>query len=106
VGFNFFWHTSCESTCVARKFNSPNFTFSPTLSAALDARAAAFQIANIGAPPRQRPVYRPRQRLMVQGFPEAPQPVKIRHASQNLGNATVRENGGVIEIPPPQSRPA
>jgi hypothetical protein len=71
---------------VARKFNNSNFTFSPMLAAALDARAVAYQIANIGVPPRQRAVYRPRQRLAVQAFPEAPQSVKIRHSSQNLGN--------------------
>jgi hypothetical protein len=90
---------------VARKFNSQNFTFSPTLGAALDARAVAYQIANIGAPPRQRAVYKPRQRLLVQAFPEAPQPVKIRHSSQNLGNAASNTGGAVIEIPPSQSRP-
>jgi hypothetical protein len=90
---------------VARKFNSSHFTFSPTLTAALDARAAAYQIANIGVPPRQRAVYKPRQRLMVQRIPEAPQPVKIRHAVQNsdskIGNATP----AVIEMSPSQSRP-
>ncbi|HTB85171.1 MAG TPA: hypothetical protein VK742_16115 [Candidatus Sulfotelmatobacter sp.] len=90
---------------MARKFNSTHFTFSPTLTAALDARAAVYQIANIGAPPRQRAVYRPRQRLAVQGFPEAPRPVKIRHASQNLGNAVRSPGAAIIEIPPSQSRP-
>jgi hypothetical protein len=75
------------------------------LTAALDARAVAYQIANIGVPPRQRPVYRPRQRLAVQAFPEAPQSVKIRHSSQNLGNAVGSPGATVIEIPPSQSRP-
>ena len=52
----------------------------------MNLRFAAFQLANIGVPPRAQRVHQPRRRLLVQGFPEAPQPVKIRHARQNLGS--------------------
>ena len=67
----------------------------------MNLRLAGLQFANIGVPPRQRPVYRPRQRLQVQTFPEAVQPVKIRHASQNIGTVI----GATTEILPPQTWP-
>ena len=66
----------------------------------MNLRLAGLQLASIGAPPRQRPVYRPRQRLQVQTFPEAAQSVKIRHASQNVGTVVSPAN----EILPPQTR--
>ena len=68
----------------------------------MNLRLAGLQLASIGAPPRQRPVYRPRQRLLVQSFPEATQVVKIRHASQNVGTVI----STTTEILPPQTRPA
>lgn len=77
------------------------FTPSPAAAATMNLRLAGLQMTNIGVPPRPRPVYRPRQRLQVQGFPEAPQSVKIRHASQNVGTVI----GKTIETLPTQTRP-
>ena len=68
----------------------------------MNLRLAGLQFANIGVPPRQRPVYRQRQRLQVQSFPEAAQSVKIRHARQNLGTVVSETS----EILPTQTRPA
>ena len=67
----------------------------------MNLRLAGLQLASIGAPPRQRPVYRPRQRLQVQSFSEAAQAVKIRHARQNVGTVI----GETTEILPTQTRP-
>ena len=69
----------------------------------MNLRVASFQLASIGVPPRAKRVHQPRQRLHVEGFTEIVQPVKIRHASQNLGNA-VGETAAVTEILPVQTQ--
>jgi hypothetical protein len=91
---------------VARKFQTQGFAQSPAAAATMNLRMASYQLASIGVPPRiQRPqrVHQPRQRLLVQSFPEAAQPVKIRHASQNVGSA-LNKAPTVIEIPPAQTQ--
>jgi len=84
----FLWHMSCDKNGVARKFENQRFAPLAAAAAAVNLRMASFQLASIGAPPRAQRVYQPRRRLQVQGIPEAPQPVKIRHTSQNLGSVT------------------
>ena len=63
----------------------------------MNLRMSSFQLASIGAPPRPQRVHQPRRRLVVESVAEVPQPVKIRHASQNLGT--------VNEVLPPVSQP-
>lgn len=89
---------SCIDSRVARKFSIQSFAPAPS-AVTMGLRLAAFQLANIGVPPRAQRVHQPRRRLLVQGFPEAPQTVKIRHARQNLGTV-------VSETQPLQTRPA
>jgi hypothetical protein len=90
---------------VARKFHAQGFAQSPATAATMSLRMASFQLAAIGAPPRARRVHQPRQRLQVQGFIEAVQPVKIRHASQNVGSV-VSKAVPVSETLPVQILPA
>jgi hypothetical protein len=85
---NFLWHTSCDESRVARKFDNQSFAPLAASAAAVNLRMASFQLASIGAPPRVQRVHQPRRRLSVQSFPQAPEPVKIRHTSQNLGSVT------------------
>ena len=54
-------------------------------AAAVNLRLATHQLASIGVPPRARRAYPPRYRLPVTMVVEDARPVKIRHASQNLG---------------------
>ena len=69
----------------------------------MNLRMASFQLASMGVPPRvtkaQR-VHQPRRRLMVQRFEEAPQPVKIRHASQKLGTVTAEVPTVPVQLAP------
>ncbi len=92
------WHMSCDQWGVARKYQIQAFVPAPNFAAAMNLRLAAPRLAGIGVPPRARRVHQPRQRLQVQGIVEAAHPVKIRHASQNLGTV-------VSEIQPIQSLP-
>jgi hypothetical protein len=62
----------------------------------MNQRMVTHQLAFIGVPPRAKRIQPPRYRLQVTGITEVVQPVKIRHASQNLGTA-------VSETPPVQS---
>jgi len=52
----------------------------------MNLRMASFQLASIGVPPRAQRIHQPRRRLHIQSEPEVPEPVKIRHANQNLGS--------------------
>ena len=87
---------------MTRKFQTHGIAPSPATAATLNLRMASYQLASIGVPPRIVRTPRltpPRQRLLVQSFPEAAQAVKIRQASQNVGS-----DRGVSEIPPFQTR--
>jgi hypothetical protein len=91
---------SCDKDRVARKFNNQSFAPPAVSAAAMNLRMASFQFAPIGAPPRAQRVHQPRRRLLVQGIPQVPEPVKIRHASQNLGSVT-----GEFQVVPVQCNP-
>jgi len=86
--WNFFWHTSCDGYGVARKFHNQSFALLKSSTMPMSLRMASMQLASIGVPPRVQRVHQPRRRLQVQGVIEVPQPVKIRHASQNVGTVS------------------
>ena len=96
---NFFWHTSCDTSCVARK----NYHHQPVRNAAETAatnlRLATFQLSGLHLPPQVRKIPVLRRRLPITMIPQAVQPVMIRHTSQNLGSL-------LNEIRPVQSLPA
>ncbi|HAO78901.1 MAG TPA: hypothetical protein DCQ92_07990 [Verrucomicrobia subdivision 3 bacterium] len=96
---NFFWHTSCDTSCVARK----NYHHQPVRNAAETAatnlRLATFQLSGLHIPSRVRKIPVLRRRLPITMIPQAVQPVMIRHTSQNLGSL-------LNEIRPVQSLPA
>jgi hypothetical protein len=96
---NFFWHTSCDTSCVARK----NYHHQPVRNAAETAatnlRLATFQLSGLHLPSRVRNIPLIRRRLQVTMISQAVQPVMIRHTSQNLGSL-------LNEIRPVQSLPA
>jgi hypothetical protein len=83
---NFFWHTSCGSYSVAKKFNALGMVCNAADNAAMQLRLATMQLAGLRIPPRVRTVPMMRRRLPVVFVPESTQPVKIRHTSQNLGS--------------------
>ena len=93
---NFFWHMSCITLCVARKFHASGMVRNAVDSAALNLRMATMQLAGLRIPPRVRTVPTLRRRLPVTFVPESAQPVIMRHASQNLGSP-------VTETQPTQS---
>ena len=92
----FFWHMSCVSIFVARKFHASGMVRTAVDSAALNLRMATMQLAGLRIPPRVRTVPTLRRRLPVTFVPESAQPVIMRHASQNLGSP-------VTETQPAQS---
>ena len=59
--------------------------------AAINLRMAKIQLAGLRVPPRARKVPVVRRRLPVTMFPDAVQPVIIRHTLQNLGSPAVSE---------------
>ena len=85
---DFFWHTSCRHAGVARKFHNQSFAPGLATAATMNLRMASFQLASIGVPPRAQRVHQPRRRLSVECLEQAPQTVKIRHASQKLDTVT------------------
>ena len=95
-GGNFFWHMSCITIFVARKFHASGMVRTAVDSAALNLRMATMQLVGLRIPPRVRTVPTLRRRLTVTFVPEAAQPVIMRHASQNLGSP-------VTETQPAQS---
>ena len=94
-----FWHTSCDSYPVARKFHSPEVSPTTAQIAAINLRLAAIQLAGLRLPARAKKIQPLRRRLPVSVVSAESYPVKIRHALQNLGSA-------VSEIQPIQSRRA
>jgi hypothetical protein len=83
---NFFWHTSCDTSCVARK----NYHHQPVRNAAevaaTNLRLATIQLSGLHIPPQVRKIPLLRRRLLVTMIPQTAQPVMIRHTSQNLGS--------------------
>jgi len=79
---------SCGQSRVARKFHNQNLAPNAGSMITMNLRMASVQLASIGVPPRPQRVHQPRRRLQIQCATEVPQPVKIRHASQNLGSVS------------------
>src|SRR6185437_9621510 len=81
-----FWHTSCDKTFVARKFQVQESFSAAAKTAAINLRMATIQLSGQRVPPRVRKVPALRRRLPITMLPEHSQPVIIRHTSQNLGS--------------------
>jgi hypothetical protein len=82
----FFWHTSCVTVGVAKKFHPSGLVRNAADGAALNLRMATMQMAGVRIPPRVRTIPMLRRRLSVTFVAESAQPLKIRHAGQNLGS--------------------
>ena len=82
-----FWHTSCDTLLVARKYSNSVSLHVPAGVAAMNLRMATIPLAGLRVPPRVRKVPTVRRRLPVTIIPDSAQSVIIRHASQNLGSA-------------------
>jgi hypothetical protein len=86
----FFWHTSCNKSFVARKFQVKESFPAAVKTAAMNLRMATIQSGGLRVPPRIRKVPALRRRLPITMLPEHSQPVIIRHTSQNLGSLAVK----------------
>lgn len=81
-----FWHTSCVSFFVAKKFHALGMVLNASDNAAMNLRMAMMQLRGVRIPPRVRTVPMLRQRLPVTFVSETVQPVIMRHLGQNLGS--------------------
>jgi len=85
---------NCITCFVARKYQSQialQGVFQRAADpVAMNMRMAMYPVPRIGAPPRAKKVHIPRRRLIVTGFAESIQPVKIIHASQNLDTSVTK----------------
>jgi hypothetical protein len=93
-----FWHTSCDTSLVARKLHRAEVPRDAAQMAAINLRMATIQLAGLRVPPRARKIPTVRRRLPVTILPTMEQPVIIRHVLQNLGSV-------VSETRPAQSPP-
>ena len=79
---------TCIICLVAKKYHSQvasQGAFHSTADpVAMNIRMSMFPIPRLGPPPRPKKIREPRRRLLVSGFTEPAQAVKIIHANQNL----------------------
>lgn len=83
---DFFWHTSCDTVPVARKYYNSLTVLEAMEIAALNLRTGMIPLAGLRPPPRIRKLPTVRRRLPVTIIPNTAKSVIIRHVSQNLGN--------------------
>jgi hypothetical protein len=82
----FFWHTSCDTFAVARKFHTSGIARSAADIAVTNLRMATMQMAGMRIPPRVRTVPTLRRRLSVAFVAASAEAVIMRHVTQNLGS--------------------
>jgi hypothetical protein len=92
-----FWHTSCDVSRVARKFQVPGSSKAAADAGLEKLRTATISLAGLRVAPRARKIPPLRRRLPITMLPESRQMVIIRHTGQNLGSV-------VSEIQPAQSQ--
>jgi hypothetical protein len=81
-----FWHTSCDTFSVARKYDISMRVQAAAEVAGINLRMGTIPLAGLRLPPRVRKIPTVRRRLPVTIIADTAQSVIIRHTNQNLGS--------------------